>query len=132
MGLNVAAVFLLRVIAHYVPAKFEPCQQHAAIFRSMAESYAPPDWKKALTGRQFERSGMQAYGAAKLFNIMLAKEYSKRLKVNVYALRCSPQPRLLPGVALLQATAQIHSLITGLHSQPAIAEQQQVFAVKLY
>lgn len=48
--------------------------------RSMAESYAPPDWKKALTGRQFERSGMQAYGAAKLFNIMLAKEYSKRLK----------------------------------------------------
>lgn len=49
--------------------------------RSMAESYAPPDWKSALTGRQFERSGMQAYGAAKLFNIMLAKEYSKRLKV---------------------------------------------------
>ena len=49
--------------------------------RSMAESYAPADWKKALTGRQFERSGMQAYGAAKLFNIMLAKEYSKRLKV---------------------------------------------------
>lgn len=47
----------------------------------MAESYAPPDWKGALTGRQFERSGMQAYGAAKLFNIMLAKEYSKRLKV---------------------------------------------------
>ena len=49
--------------------------------RSMAESYAPSDWKSALTGRQFERSGMQAYGAAKLFNIMLAKEYSKRLKV---------------------------------------------------
>lgn len=49
--------------------------------RSMAESYAPSDWKGALTGRQFERSGMQAYGAAKLFNIMLAKEYSKRLKV---------------------------------------------------
>ncbi len=47
----------------------------------MAESYAPSDWKSALTGRQFERSGMQAYGAAKLFNIMLAKEYSKRLKV---------------------------------------------------
>ena len=47
----------------------------------MAESYAPADWKKALTGKQFERSGMQAYGAAKLFNIMLAKEYSKRLKV---------------------------------------------------
>ncbi len=47
----------------------------------MAESYAPADWKSALTGRQFERSGMQAYGAAKLFNIMLAKEYSKRLKV---------------------------------------------------
>ncbi|KAL0042386.1 hypothetical protein WJX77_010878 [Trebouxia sp. C0004] len=47
---------------------------------SMAESYAPADWKSALTGRQFERSGMQAYGAAKLFNIMLAKEYSKRLK----------------------------------------------------
>lgn len=47
---------------------------------SMAESYAPSDWKKALTGKQFERSGMQAYGAAKLFNIMLAKEYSKRLK----------------------------------------------------
>lgn len=47
----------------------------------MAESYAPSDWKKALTGKQFERSGMQAYGAAKLFNIMLAKEYSKRLKV---------------------------------------------------
>ena len=47
----------------------------------MAESYAPPDWKQALTGKQFERSGMQAYGAAKLFNIMLAKEYSKRLKV---------------------------------------------------
>lgn len=47
----------------------------------MAESYAPPDWKKALTGKQFERSGMQSYGAAKLFNIMLAKEYSKRLKV---------------------------------------------------
>lgn len=49
--------------------------------RSMAESYAPSDWKKALTGKQFERSGMQAYGASKLFNIMLAKEYSKRLKV---------------------------------------------------
>ena len=47
----------------------------------MAESYAPSDWKSALTGRQFERSGMQAYGAAKLFNIMLAKEYSKRLQV---------------------------------------------------
>lgn len=47
----------------------------------MAESYAPADWKSALTGRQFERSGMQAYGTAKLFNIMLAKEYSKRLKV---------------------------------------------------
>ena len=51
------------------------------VCRSMAESYAPSDWKKALSGRQFERSGMQAYGAAKLFNIMLAKEYSKRLKV---------------------------------------------------
>ena len=49
----------------------------------MAESYAPPDWKGALTGKQFERSGMQAYGAAKLFNIMLAKEYSRRLKVNL-------------------------------------------------
>ena len=52
----------------------------------MAESYAPPDWKGALTGRQFERSGMQAYGAAKLFNIMLAKEYSKRLKVSCHTL----------------------------------------------
>ena len=59
------------------------CLSSSAIIvcRSMAESYAPSDWKSALTGRQFERSGMQAYGAAKLFNIMLAKEYSKRLKV---------------------------------------------------
>ena len=49
--------------------------------RSMAESYAPPDWKGALRGGTAERSGMQNYGAAKLFNIMLAKEYSRRLKV---------------------------------------------------
>ena len=66
----------------------------------MAESYAPPDWKKALTGRQFERSGMQAYGAAKLFNIMLAKEYSKRLKVTC-ALRFVCHAHLLCSVVAM-------------------------------
>jgi len=61
---------------------YQDMTRMCAMCSSMAESYAPADWKKALTGRQFERSGMQAYGAAKLFNIMLAKEYSKRLKVH--------------------------------------------------
>jgi len=71
---------------HSVPIKvlFETLNM---LCRSMAESYAPSEWKKALTGKQFERSGMQAYGASKLFNIMLAKEYSKRLKV---CQRCIP------------------------------------------
>lgn len=106
-------LFLPHVIALYLPAKFDLCQQLATIFRSMAESYAPPDWKKALTGRQFERSGMQAYGAAKLFNIMLAKEYSKRLKVSACAVRCLPQPHLLRCVAFLNYLCGIHSLTLG-------------------
>ncbi len=49
---------------------------------SIAENAGRSDWKDVLQGKDDKdsRSGMTIYGTTKLFNIMLAKEYSRRLQ----------------------------------------------------
>lgn len=100
-----------------------PCY---CLCRSMAESYAPPDWKGALRGNTAERSGMQNYGAAKLFNIMLAKEYSRRLKVlpaygpHSAALHAPIGCRyLLSAKGMSSASSRLAAAFTGAHHHSA-------------
>ena len=58
-----------------------PCQ-YVLVCRSIAETVGRPDWRDLLTGKgnKDKRSGLGIYGTTKLFNIMLAKEYSRRLQ----------------------------------------------------
>lgn len=53
------------------------------ICRSIAENAGRSDWRDVLQGKHDKdnRSGATVYGTTKLFNIMLAKEYSRRLQV---------------------------------------------------
>ena len=56
--------------------------QYALACRSLAESVGRPDWRDLLTGKgsKDKRSGLGIYGTTKMFNIMLAREYSRRLQ----------------------------------------------------
>ncbi len=53
------------------------------VCRSVLEMTGRSDWKDVLQGKhgKDDRSGLGIYGTTKLFNIMLAKEYSRRLQV---------------------------------------------------
>lgn len=55
------------------------------VCRSIAENAGRSDWRDVLQGKHNKdnRSGATVYGTTKLFNIMLAKEYSRRLQVTI-------------------------------------------------
>ena len=55
------------------------------VCRSIAENAGRSDWRDVLQGKHDKdnRSGATVYGTTKLFNIMLAKEYSRRLQVTI-------------------------------------------------
>ena len=63
--------------------KFQNCLTLLLECRSIAENAGRPDWRDVLQGKDNKdnRSGMTTYGTTKLFNIMIAKELYRRLKV---------------------------------------------------
>ena len=65
-----------------LPAGHE-CKHAKSACSSIAEAVGRSDWKDLLQGKDNKdnRSGMGIYGTTKLFNIMLAKEYARRLQV---------------------------------------------------
>ena len=65
--------------------------------RSVLEQLGRSDWKDVLQGKhdKDDRSGLGIYGTTKLFNIMLAKEYARRLqvkKLNLWSKQDSQYP----------------------------------------
>lgn len=76
----------LQRAAAYTAAYVRPCQSQDGCelaCRSIAENLGRSDWKDLLTGKgsKDNRSGLTIYGTTKLFNIMLAREFARRLEV---------------------------------------------------
>ena len=65
--------------------------QYVLACRSVAETVGRPDWKDLLTGKgnKDNRSGLGIYGTTKLFNIMLAREYARRLQARCQHAACA-------------------------------------------
>ena len=97
------------------------------VCRSVLEITGRSDWKDVLQGKhgKDDRSGLGIYGTTKLFNIMLAKEYSRRLQVTqlgllvpqlakpcctIYFFICS---KLLYDVSIFATTPQLWAVILG-------------------
>lgn len=61
------------------------------VCRSPTEVAGRSDWKDILQGKdgKDQRSGVGIYSTTKLFNIMLAKEYSRRLQVGACMAHCA-------------------------------------------
>ena len=94
-------------LPHQLIRPAESFSKSVHVCRSVLEQTGRSDWKDLLTGKdgKDDRSGLGIYGTTKLFNIMLAKEYSRRLQA-----RISP-PHPPPPPTICEATTAIIVLV---------------------